>query len=174
MKWSVNVWAKTVFHTTLFAVHQIQSPITLYLQSFSQGSFKIIKVTNMRKVDSHLLGLPSVKEWEREDYWGTKFTHSSQYISSMFCLTCVICCAVCLSTVDPDSIQGCMSRLGRECVWSEREGSAWVSKAVGSSVVYLRQGGGTHTHTHTLLTHTGHEPHRGEWLHTHIFRLRRY
>jgi len=29
-------------------------------------------------------------------------------------------------------------------------------------MVYLRQGGGTHT----LLTHTTHEPHRVEWLHT--------
>jgi len=42
------------------------TPYHLYLQRFSLGSFKTIKVTNMRKVDSHLLGLPSVKRRERE------------------------------------------------------------------------------------------------------------
>lgn len=127
----------------------------------------------MRKVDSHLVGLPSVKGREREREKGL-LKHKIHILKSLhqlhvlFDLNHLLCC-VCLSTADPDSIQGCMRGLGQGCLGTgvcvcgqSEEGSVWVSKAVGSSMVYLRQGGGTHT----LLTHTSHEPHRGEWLHT--------
>ncbi len=144
-------------------MHQIQPPIT----SISKASVKDPSKSSRSPTRER----QTVTSWvchlwknERERIMEARNSHSNQYISSMSCLTCVICCAVRLSTVDPDTIQGCMSGLGRWCVWSEREGSAWVRKPVASSVVYLRQGGGTHT----LLTHTGHEPHRGEWLHTYF------